>query len=236
LTSKSPAETAADQGRLLADIAHEVRNPLFSISATADAIETRLGGSDVVLRQHMTNLREEIARINALMVDLVEYGRTPSAVLRPGSLADVIAQAVRRVQRLAEERGIIIVNEPLPQDCSVAMDQERLTGAFESLLHNAISQSPAGETVRLRPAASDDAYPAGSPAMVIEIDDRGRYVRSEELPHLFEPFFLRRLGGTGLSLPRARQVIELHGGEIAARNRPDGGVSVTITLPTCTGD
>jgi signal transduction histidine kinase len=225
--------TADDRGRLLADIAHEVRNPLFSISATADAIETRISGSDPVIRQHMTNLRQEITRLNTLMLDLVEYGRPPKLIVHAGSLPEMIAQAVRRVQKQASERELRIVNEILQHDSLVPMDQERLTSAFESLLQNAISYSPAGEAVLLRLVAPDAAE---GKRVSFEIQDRGSYIRPEELPHLFEPFFLRRLGGTGLSLPRARQVIELHGGEIRARNRAEGGVAVTITLPTSTGD
>ncbi|MCU1246714.1 MAG: Sensory box histidine kinase, partial [Acidobacteria bacterium] len=192
-----------------------------------------ISGADPVLRQHMTNLRQEIARLNTLMLDLVEYGRPRKLSVQPGSLPEVIAQAVRRAQQEATERGVRIINEVQQHGCLVPMDQERLTGAFESLLQNAISSSPAGETVLLRLAGADDAQER---RVTVEIEDRGNYIRPEELPHLFEPFFLRRPGGTGLSLPRAKQVIELHGGEITARHRAEGGVSVTIMLPMCTGD
>jgi signal transduction histidine kinase len=224
--------TGDDRGRLLTEIAHEVRNPLFSISATADAIETRISGSDPVLRQHLTNLRQEIARLNALMVGLVEYGRPPKLVAQAGSLTELLSRAVQRVQKQATERGLQIITEIPPHECLVSLDPERLMGALETVLQNAISCSPAGETVHLRLVTPD----VDPPQVWIEVEDRGTCVRPEELSRLFEPFFLRRLGGTGLSLPCARQVIELHGGEITVRNRSGGGLSMKITLPTYTGD
>src|SRR5258706_13152758 len=98
----------AEMGRLLGGVAHEVRNPLFSISATSDAIEAWLTGDDPVMKQHLANFRHEIGRITALMHDLLDYGRPPSLDTHIGTLSEVASLAVRRVRKQAAERGVQI--------------------------------------------------------------------------------------------------------------------------------
>ncbi len=226
-------ETMAEMGRLLAGVAHEVRNPLFSISATSDAIEAHLTGDDPVMTQHLANFNHEIGRLNSLMRDLLDYGRPPSLVVDIGTLAEVVSLAVRRVQKQAGARGIRIVNEIYADGGRILMDRDRLCGAFENILKNAISHSPAGESVLLRAAASEGEN--GSWVSFI-VEDRGSGFHPEDLPHVFEAFFTRRAGGTGLGLSIVKRVIDHHGGHVQAENRAEGGASMTVLLPAYTGD
>ncbi|HXH42201.1 MAG TPA: HAMP domain-containing sensor histidine kinase [Thermoanaerobaculia bacterium] len=226
-------ETMAEMGRLLGGVAHEVRNPLFSISATSDAIETRLTGNDPVMTQYLANFRHEIGRITALMNDLLDYGRPPSLDIHVGTVSVVASLAVRRVRIQAAERGVQIVNEIPADGGRVLMDEGRLCSAFENLLKNAIAHSPSGETVLLRAGASEGEHRQW---IWFSVEDRGNGFRPEDLPRLFEPFFTRRPGGSGLGLPIVKQVIDHHGGRVIAENRADGGASMTVLLPAYEGD
>ncbi|MEO8033719.1 MAG: ATP-binding protein [Acidobacteriota bacterium] len=221
-------ETMAEMGRLVGGVAHEVRNPLFSISATSDAIEARLNADDPIMKQHMANLRNEIARLNNLMQDLLDYGRPPSLKIHIGTLSDVAPLAVRRVQKQATERGVGIIDE-IPADCGRAlMDTERLSAAFENLLKNAIAHSPSGTSVRLLGGSSEGEH---GRRIWCRIEDSGNGFHPDDLPHVFEPFYSRRPGGTGLGLPIVKRIIDFHGGRIIAENRPEGGAAMTIVLP-----
>ncbi len=226
-------EAMAEIGRLISGVAHEVRNPLSSISATADAIEACLTGDDPVIKQHMANFRHEIGRITALMRDLLDYGRPSSLDLHIGTLSEVALLAVRRVRKQAAERGVEIVNEILTDDHRVLMDQGRLCSAFENLLKNAISHSPSGESVFLCAGSSEGEHRRW---VWFRVEDCGTGFYPDDLPRLFEPFFTRRPGGTGLGLPIVKRVIDHHGGRVIAENRPDGGASMTVLLPAYEGD
>ena len=226
-------EAMAEIGRLISGVAHEVRNPLSSISATADAIEACLTGDDPVIKQHMANFRHEIGRITALMRDLLDYGQPSSLDLHIGTLSEVALLAVRRVRKQAAERGVEIVNEIPTDDCRVLMDQGRLCSAFENLLKNAISHSPSGESVFLCAGSSEGEHRRW---VWFRVEDCGTGFYPDDLPRLFEPFFTRRPGGTGLGLPIVKRVIDHHGGRVIAENRPDGGASMTVLLPAYEGD
>jgi PAS domain S-box-containing protein len=225
-------ETMAEMGRLLGGVAHEVRNPLFSISATADAIEAHLIGDDPVMRQHLANFRHEIDRVTSLMRDLLDYGRPPSLVVDVGHVSEVAFLAVRRVQGQATERGVRIVNEIGAGGGRVLMDRDRLCGAFENVLKNAISHSPTGGSVFLRAADTEGEH---GPWVSFSVEDRGSGFHHEDLPHLFKAFFSRRAGGTGLGLAIVKRVIDYHGGRVIARNHAGGGASMTVLLPAYAG-
>jgi PAS domain S-box-containing protein len=225
-------ETMAEMGRLLGGVAHEVRNPLFSISATADAIEAHLTGDDPVMSQHLASFRHEIDRVNSLMGDLLDYGRPPSLVVDVGHLSEVAFLAVRRVQGQAAERGVRIVNEIGAGGGRVLMDRDRLCGAFENVLKNAISHSPAGGSVLLRGADTEGEHGLW---VSFSVEDRGSGFHHEDIPHLFKAFFTRRAGGIGLGLAIVKRVIDYHGGRVIARNHAEGGASMTVLLPAYAG-
>jgi PAS domain S-box-containing protein len=226
-------EAMAEMGRLLGGVAHEVRNPLFSISATSDAIEAHLNGDDPVMMQHLANFRHEIGRLNSLMHDLLDYGRPRSPVAHIGTLAEVTSVAVRRVQKQAAEHGVRIVNEIPTDGGRILMDRDRLSGAFENVLKNAVSHSPAGGSVVLRAADSEGEHGRW---VSFHVEDHGNGFRPEDLPRVFEAFFTRRTGGIGLGLSIVKRVIDHHGGRVIAENRAEGGASMTILLPAHVGD
>ena len=107
-----------------------------------------------------------------------------------------------------------------------------MTSAIENVLRNAVHHSPANSQVEIRLSVNQ------ANTAVIEIADKGTGVDAADLPRLFEPFFRTRQStddnqqnGTGLGLAIARRAIELNGGEIAAANRADGGLRISISLP-----
>jgi signal transduction histidine kinase len=216
-------------GALVAGVAHEVRNPLFGILSILDAVEARFA-ERTDQQRHFTALREEAGRLNALMQDLLEYGKPPRRELAPGSLQQVLGEALRRAEPVAAEAGVRLLDDIPPDIAPVRLDRERLLRVFQNLLENAIQHSQAGASVVLksRTGGSD-----GDRWVECVVADAGPGLRPEDLPHLFEPFFTRRPGGTGLGLSIVQQIAEEHGGQIVAANRPEGGAMMTVRLPVC---
>jgi PAS domain S-box-containing protein len=222
------SQTMASMGSLVAGVAHEVRNPLFGISATLDAFEARFG-SQQEYRAYTAVLRGEVDRLNELMRELLEYGRKPNQQPATGQIAEVIARAVDACKRLAEPNQVRLVVEPsAPALPTLPMDFGRLVQVFRNLIENAIQHSPWGGLVTVRTAIEDDG---GGKTLCSTVEDAGPGFRSEDLAKIFEPFFTKRRGGTGLGLSIVQKILEQHGGAAVASNRPEGGAVVTIRLP-----
>jgi PAS domain S-box-containing protein len=223
-------EVMSAVGQLIVGVAHEVRNPIFGISATLDAFEASFPTNDES-NQFMEVLRGEIGRLSRLMQELLDYGRPTRTELTEGSLAEVAATSARACERTAESARVRIALE-LPEDLPpVRMDQLKLVQVFQNLLDNAIQFSAAGSEVVLRAEVVDRG---GRSCMAASVLDRGRGFNEGDLARIFEPFFTRRRGGTGLGLSIVQRIVDEHGGSLEAANREGGGARMTVYLPLAT--
>lgn len=220
------SQTLSAMGALVAGVAHEVRNPLFGISATVDALEAHVeGGQDLAeLPQFFQVLRGQLGRLTGLMQNLLDYGRPAAIDTRLLPLGPVVARAAAACDPLARQRGVEIrtaVPTGLPP---IRFDRDRLSQAVINLVENAIQHSAEGGAVFIEAALSTDQ-------VEIAVRDSGPGVAPDDLPHLFEPFFSRRAGGTGLGLSIVQRIVEEHGGRVSAANPPEGGARLSIRLP-----
>jgi PAS domain S-box-containing protein len=226
------SEVMSTLGALVVGIAHEVRNPLFSISATLDAFEARFGSNqDQVL--YLSRLRTEIRRLSRLMQDLLEFGKPRPVRLEPGSLVSVIWEAAGHCAAAATEAGLdvrVIADAHLPP---IAMDRERLVQVFQNVIENAIQHTPAGGIVEVETSTGEHD---GARWVVCEVRDTGPGFQPEDLPLTFRPFFTRRKLGTGLGLSIVKRIADEHGGRVMASNGPDGGGRVAVSLPAHASD
>lgn len=215
-------EAVAEMGRLLGAVAHEVRNPLFGISALLEAWSVNLSTADP--KAYMELLTHEVDRLRVLMADLLEYGRPFSANLRVASLQGTVLEAIRTCERQAAAAGVTL-SSTLTESL-VRMDASRLPRVFTNLLENAIQHSPAGSSVSITIKSN------GPDQTHVAVSDSGPGFADDTLRHLFTPFYSRRQGGTGLGLAIAKRIVDEHGGSVAVQNGTRGGATVTVTLPT----
>jgi PAS domain S-box-containing protein len=221
------SQTMAAMGSLVAGVAHEVRNPLFGISATLDAFEARFG-SQPGFQTYTAVLRGEVTRMSELMRDLLEFGKQPDDARSAGAIADVIEHAVAGCAAIAERSRVQLVRRMTPRLPPLSMDFGRLVQVFQNLIENAIQHSPEEGTVTV--TAALEAGPAG-PQLRATVEDEGPGFRPEDLSRVFEPFFTRRRGGTGLGLSIVHRILEQHGGTARVQNRSGGGGQVILALP-----
>jgi signal transduction histidine kinase len=214
-------------GGLVAGVAHEVRNPLFGISANLDAFEARYGEREEY-RRMAAALRTETDRLAALMKELLDYGRPAYEKPSPERMHEVVADALGSCAELARRRDVTVVNEVPDEIGPVLMDRKRVTQVLQNLVENAIQHTPASGTVTIE---AEEVQSNGRGWIACSVSDSGAGIAAGDLPHIFEPFFTRRKGGTGLGLSIVQRIVELHGGTIEARNRPGGGASMTLRLP-----
>ncbi len=221
------SETMAAIGSIVAGVAHEVRNPLFSISATLDAFESRFGTTEGYER-YLTVLRGEIGRLTTLMKELLEFGRPSVPDLGECDLDEVVSAAIRSCAALLEKRDVEIVRPAPPAALPpVVADRVRMTQVLQNLIENAAHYTPSGGRVEVDLGWAGDV---DGEWIECAVRDSGPGFAPADLEQLFEPFFTRRRGGTGLGLSIVKRIVYDHGGDVSARNHPEGGAVVAVRL------
>jgi signal transduction histidine kinase len=122
----------------------------------------------------------------------------------------------------------VTLHKDISESAAVVADRDRLMRAVQNLIDNSIQHSPPDSVVTI---ASRPEMRGKGRVIGIHVRDQGRGFAAEDLGRVFEPFFSRRRGGTGLGLALVQQIVTEHGGEVTASNNAGGGAEVTITIP-----
>lgn len=217
-------ERLAAVGKLAAGLAHELRNPLASMSGAVQMLAQshRADPDDVRLADIVVG---ETDRLNHLVSNFLGYARAAPQQPGPIEIGAVIEQTLDIMVHGPALAGITLARD-IDTTARVIGDSAQLRQACWNLVLNA-AQAMAGRagTVRVivRRAGGD---------VEIDIEDQGPGISSSDLPHLFEPFFTTKEGGTGLGLSTVRAIVEAHGGSLVAANREPSGARFSIRLPS----
>ena len=218
------SERLAALGKLLAGVAHEVRNPLAGIRSTAQLWQR---GVLVLDSESLGGLIHEVDRLEDIVSRLLQFSRADAQDLIIGDLNAIVAEAARLASAPAAIHEIQITVDLEPGLKPVEMAPQTLLQVFRNLTTNAIQAMPGGGILDLM-TRSD---PACNSVLAI-VADSGPGLNSETLGHLFEPFFTTKAEGTGLGLAIAHEIAMAHRGELFAANRTNGpGAVFTLRLP-----
>ena len=222
------AERSTAMGRFAAALAHEIRNPLNSISLTIDYVRTRLAPADEARRVEfealVASLKSEVARLNRLVGDFLSSGQPARLDPRPCDVRAVVRETAALVEHKAREQAITIdldVAEELP---TTLADPELLKTCLLNLVLNAFEAMPEGG--RLQLAARLDAG-----QLLLLVADTGVGLTPDAAAHALEPYFSTKEAGVGLGLALVRRIVEGHGGTIALDSTPGHGTTVHLRLP-----
>ena len=214
-------EHLARLGTMSAVLAHEIRNPLGAVKGFAQlAIEQ--GGDRV--RTLLTPVVEQVIRLEALVNDLLVYGRPPSPKLRPVPPGELSRRIAAQADRLAAATGVEVRLGTM--ESTLETDPDLLEQIVVNLLRNAVDAVDQHGKGRVEVASSRTGK-----WWTLEISDNGPGISPEHSSQVREPFFTTKASGTGLGLPISIRLAEALGGAIAITSRPGEGTSVTVRLP-----
>jgi two-component system, NtrC family, sensor histidine kinase HydH len=223
------SERLAALGKLLAGVAHEVRNPLVGIRSTAQLWQRGVVGLD---DETLDGLVHEVDRLEEIVSRLLQFSRADSQGLAPGDLNAVMAEAGSLAVEPARSKGVRVELELETDLPAASIAPAALLQVFRNLTSNALQAMDDGGTLRL----STRRDPSRRTIMA-SVTDSGLGLAPEVIDHLFEPFFTTKAEGTGLGLAIAREIALAHRGELRARNRDDGtGAVFTLVLPAVASD
>lgn len=231
-------------GEVAAKMAHEIKNPLAGISYVAQILkrEIRFEPSH---RELVEAMFSEINRLNALIEDLLLYGRPARLALAPQDVQKIWEEIVHLSKEQLDARHLTLVWDLDPAVPTVALDGNRMRQVFLNLLKNAMdATSPGGRiTLRTRLVAASRgaggggngraaAPPPGESGWVeIVVEDTGQGIPEGERDRIFELFYTTKPSGSGLGLPICRRIVEEHGGTIHVAGQPAGGSAFIVRLP-----
>ena len=238
------AEKMQSVGRLAAGVAHEVKNPLAILRMGIDYLSKNLQQPDQETNLILTDMTEALRRADTIIMGLLDFSATRALDLVAQDLSAVLQQSLVLIRHEAGS-SIKIVRELASDLPPVKLDQNRIKQVFVNLLENAIHAMPSGGTLTVRSGlkqlAPQDIEPdqerrfgeqfrAGQNVVFAEVLDTGAGIPNDKVAKIYDPFFTTKPAGkgTGLGLTVAKKIVELHGGDLDIRNRPEGGVVATL--------
>ncbi|MCB9576745.1 MAG: GHKL domain-containing protein [Polyangiaceae bacterium] len=217
-------QTLGAFGRLLA---HEIRNPLNSLSLQLQLVERSMARADDETRRgfekRIESARQEMRRLDALVSDYLELHQVSGRLTFAHVDVDAVVTSVLRQERELLEQSRTRVETDLAPVC-IEADGEKLSGLLVHLLHNAVEamQGSAERRIDIRLTADDER-------VVLTVADTGPGL--EQPREIFLPGYSKKPGGTGMGLAICRQIAEGHGGRLTATNGPQGGAELRLELP-----
>jgi signal transduction histidine kinase len=225
------AEKSAVIGRLGSAIAHEIRNPLNYINLTLDHLRSKYSPDEpedqAKFKKLISQLKDEVARINQQITDFLGYSRPANVDLRPTNARQVVEDSLRIIEGHAEENHIkigLIETESVPE---IMADPEALRSVFSNLFLNAVQAMGAeGGLLGVKIAPDEDGR-----SVRFDITDTGSGIPEEHHSKIFEPYFSTKETGTGLGLAIVQKIIDVHNGSIEVESTEGEGTRFVVRLP-----
>ena len=229
---KPVREAYEKQRQFAADASHELRTPLAVVLASADLLRSDPSITSPFLKQVIEDVRDEVKKMTKLVSDLLTVARTDGKAnqmrLVRMDLVSAVQQTVRIMRPFAEKKDIVI-DEELPKRVEIHADEQKIRQLILILVDNAVKYTP--EHGRISVYVQEDR---GS--VKLSVSDTGIGIAPEHQERIFERFYRvdkarsRRMGGNGLGLAIAREIVEAHGGSIAVESEPGKGTTFHIRL------
>jgi signal transduction histidine kinase/HAMP domain-containing protein len=215
-------ERFAAVGRVVAGVAHEIRNPLFGISSVGQILARQV--ADPGHQELIRALLAETGRMNQLVEELLMYGRPMQLQREECDLAKIWDDVLVMHREELDQRGIRLDGDLHARKISAFVDRHQIRQVFLNVFRNAVDAMPNGGELGIR-------FLLGSRFVVLQITDTGGGIPAELQEKIFDLFFTTKPKGTGLGLGICRKIVQDHGGDMGVDSVEGKGTAVTIRLP-----
>ena len=229
-----PLKEAYDkQKQFAADASHELRTPLAVVMSSADLLLSDPSIKDPFLRQVLVDLKSEVKKMTNLVSDLLMVARSDNNALKVKiqrlDLIEILKQVIRTMTPIAEKKNIRLTGENFSK-ALINADEQRIKQLAIILVDNAIKYTPEGGAVVVRLESADDVR------ATFAVMDSGIGIAPEDLDKVFERFYRvdkarsREMGGNGLGLAIAAEIVKMHDGKISVASKLGEGTKFTVAL------
>ena len=219
------SERLAALGQLTAGLAHELRNPLGTIKASAEMLTKQNVQQKPEVQAEMAEyIGSEVNRMNSLITSFLNFARPLQIHPAEADLDAVVDDVLRQQAELAKQRQVRVSVQKPANGCRFGFDADLLAVALTNLLQNAIQASEAGQEVEIR-------IERGAAEVRVWVSDHGSGIPAQHLESIFNPFFTTKPQGVGLGLPIVAKIVDEHQGRIEVKSEEGKGTVFEVVLP-----
>jgi len=218
-------EKLAATGQLVAQLVHELRNPLSSIKMGLTALRRRAVFTEKDL--HVVEVAlHEVTHLERMMKELLAYAKPETLQMVPYQINSVLEQTLEKLHEQLEAVHCKVTSKYGKDLPTIRMDTDRMSQVFANIILNAQQASERDGQLVIR-----SSFIPVKQCVRVEVLDFGKGIAPDQIEHIFNPFYSRREGGTGLGLSIVKNIVEAHGGEVAVQSDLGKGTNVLIDLP-----
>ena len=218
------SERLAALGQLSAGLAHELRNPLGTVKASAELLAKTVQGNNEVAREMAGFISSEVDRTNSLVTRFLDFARPLALRLEETDLAQVIDEAVAEIGQHVPPFNVAIYKNYSPDIPPFLLDRQLIERVIYNLLLNAAQASPPGGSVTVKTRQLEGT-------VEVAVIDRGSGIEPKHLESIFNPFFTTKSAGVGLGLAIVSKIVDEHQGRITVESEQGAGTVFRIFLP-----
>jgi two-component system sensor histidine kinase HydH len=218
------SERLAALGQLTAGLAHELRNPLGTMRASAEMLVKSVGADNAIANELAGFISSEVDRTNSLITRFLEFARPMQLRLEQTDITQLLDASIRELERHNPPFAVEVHRNYAPEVPRVSIDRELMERVFYNLLLNAAQASPPNSAITAKTRRLDNVAE-------VSIIDRGDGIQKEYLESIFNPFFTTKSDGVGLGLAIVSKIVDEHGGSIRVESEPGQGSVFRIFLP-----
>lgn len=223
------SERLAALGRMIAAVAHEIRNPLGIISSTGEILRGKIKKyepdnklADVIV--------EESGRLNGIVTEFLDFARPQTPNMNPCRIEDVLDKNLGFLSPALDKDGIDVEKDYQGPD-SISADSDLLYRAFLNVFMNAVQSMPEGGRLKVSTSLPYDKNGKSLGIVEVVVADTGTGIDPEKAETLFNPFVTTKNRGSGLGLAIVKNIIESHKGQVAMESNKGGGTRLIVRLP-----
>ena len=226
-------EAYEKQRQFAADASHELRTPLSVVLASAEILESDTSITSPFLKQVIGDIHDEVKKMTKLVSDLLVVARSDNQALKlkltKVDLAAALDQTLRLMQPLAEKKNLTLRREGL-NTLTAKLDEQKIKQLMLILVDNAVKYTPSSGTITVRLTEPSTGK------LVFSVADTGIGIAPEDQQRIFDRFYRvdkarsREMGGNGLGLAIAQEIVQLHDGAIKVESQPGAGTTFTVIL------
>ncbi|MBI5747133.1 MAG: PAS domain S-box protein [Nitrospirae bacterium] len=226
----SRRERLATIGELAAGIAHEIRNPLASISGSMQVLNRDLDMKDED-RHLMEVALKETERLNSIVTEFLIFARPIQLNPKPCNIIELLAETISLAKKSRDYRDDIeILTDFHDENMYITIDQDKIKQVFWNLLINAFQAMPGGGRFRIETRGRSSGE-----GIEIVFEDNGEGIKKEDIGKIFNPFFTTKCSGSGLGLAVVQKIVKEHNGDIGVKSAVGMGSLFTVNLPSVMG-
>jgi PAS domain S-box-containing protein len=222
------SERLATMGEMSAKVAHEIRNPLSSISLNTELLYDEISNFNGEKKREAENLIQsilnEVDSLTEMSDEYLRFARFPKLETRPAFINDVLIELTKFFNKEMSQRGISLKENYASNLPKILLDTNQIKQAFLNIMKNSFESMPEGGKLSISTRLKDGN-------IEVNITDTGAGINRSDIRRVFDPFYSLKAKGTGLGLALTMKTVEGHGGDIICKSTITKGTTMTVSLP-----